>query len=183
MIVEEVEQREESATDRPRLKCCSADWGIVDLRGRRRRRLVQIGTDRLGLITALDLSKAGDLAEALCRDWGFRIVHQKRRRHLLLETEIPSHQRIPIPDHDPIRLRTLNSILRLVVRHGNKYSANWSRSGGFGGGGWNRYGYGSVTGPYGNTYSRKLLPARVTMAGGSVLGSPAPFLLVKLPSG
>jgi hypothetical protein len=29
-----------------------------------------------------------------------------------------------------------------------------SRSGGFGGGGWNRYGYGSITGPYGNTYSR-----------------------------
>jgi hypothetical protein len=29
-----------------------------------------------------------------------------------------------------------------------------SRSGGFGGGGWNCYGYGSITGPYGNTYSR-----------------------------
>ena len=60
--------------------------------------------------------KGSDLAKALCRDWGYRIVHQEGS-HLILHTEIPSHQRISIPDHNPIRLGTLNSILRLVARH------------------------------------------------------------------
>ncbi len=42
--------------------------------------------------------KGSDLAKALCRDWGYRIVHQEGS-HLILQTEIPSHQRISIPDH------------------------------------------------------------------------------------
>jgi hypothetical protein len=51
--------------------------------------------------------KGSDLAKALCRDWGYRIVHQEGS-YLILQTEIPSHQRISIPDHNPIRLGTLN---------------------------------------------------------------------------
>jgi len=60
--------------------------------------------------------KGGDLVKALCRDWNYRIVHQEGS-HVILETEVPFHQRIPIPDHNPIRIGTLNSILRLVARH------------------------------------------------------------------
>ena len=44
--------------------------------------------------------RGSDLAKALCRDWGYRIVHQEGS-HLILQTEIPSHQRIPIPDMAP----------------------------------------------------------------------------------
>jgi hypothetical protein len=48
--------------------------------------------------------KGSDLAKALCRDWGYSIAHQEGS-HLILQTEIPSHQRIPIPDHNPIRYK------------------------------------------------------------------------------
>ena len=33
--------------------------------------------------------KGSDLAKALCRNWGYRIVHQEGS-HLILQTEIPS---------------------------------------------------------------------------------------------
>jgi len=35
----------------------------------------------------------------------------------MLQTDTPSHQRIPVPDHNPVRIGTLNSILRLVATH------------------------------------------------------------------
>jgi predicted RNA binding protein YcfA (HicA-like mRNA interferase family) len=57
-----------------------------------------------------------DLAQALCRDWGYRIVHQEGS-HIIVQTDEPSHQRLAIPNHNPVRLGTLNSILRLVARH------------------------------------------------------------------
>jgi predicted RNA binding protein YcfA (HicA-like mRNA interferase family) len=60
--------------------------------------------------------KGGDLAKTLCRDWAYRVVNQEGS-HIILQTETPSHQRIAIPDHNPVRLGTLNSILRLVARH------------------------------------------------------------------
>ena len=56
------------------------------------------------------------LVKVLCRDWAYRVVHQEGS-HIILDTEEPSHQRIPIPDHNPIRIGTLNTILRLVSRH------------------------------------------------------------------
>ena len=56
------------------------------------------------------------LVKALCRDWGYRVVNQEGS-HIILQTEIPTHQRIPVPDHDPVRIGTLNSILRLVASH------------------------------------------------------------------
>jgi hypothetical protein len=34
-----------------------------------------------------------------------------------LQTEDPSHQRLPVPAHEFLRIGTLNSILRLVATH------------------------------------------------------------------
>ncbi len=56
------------------------------------------------------------LVKVLCRDWGYYKVHQEGS-HIILQTDAPSHQRIPVPDHHPLRIGTLNSILRLVAAH------------------------------------------------------------------
>ena len=37
------------------------------------------------------------LVKVLSRDWGYRVVHQEGS-HIILDTEEPSHQRIPIPE-------------------------------------------------------------------------------------
>ena len=37
--------------------------------------------------------------------------------HIIIETEDPSHQRLSMPDHDTLRLGTLNAILRAVATH------------------------------------------------------------------
>ena len=52
----------------------------------------------------------------MCRSWNYRTVHQAGS-HVILETEIPGHQRIPVPDHAFLRIGTLNGILRLVAAH------------------------------------------------------------------
>jgi predicted RNA binding protein YcfA (HicA-like mRNA interferase family) len=57
-----------------------------------------------------------DLAQALCREWGYRITHQEGS-HLVLETQEPSHQRLAVPAHKSLRVGTLNAILRTVARH------------------------------------------------------------------
>jgi len=56
------------------------------------------------------------LAQALCKHWEYRVVHQVGS-HIILETETPGHQRLPIPDHGSLRIGTLNAILRLVSEH------------------------------------------------------------------
>jgi predicted RNA binding protein YcfA (HicA-like mRNA interferase family) len=56
------------------------------------------------------------LAKALCKHWDYWQVHQEGS-HIILQTDKPSHQRLPVPDHNPIRIGTLNSILRLVATH------------------------------------------------------------------
>jgi predicted RNA binding protein YcfA (HicA-like mRNA interferase family) len=56
------------------------------------------------------------LANALCRIWGYQIVHQVGS-HIVLETQQPSHQRIAIPAHRVLRVGTLNAILRSVAEH------------------------------------------------------------------
>jgi predicted RNA binding protein YcfA (HicA-like mRNA interferase family) len=56
------------------------------------------------------------LANVLSRRWQYAKVHQVGS-HIILETLEPTHQRIAIPDHDPVRLGTLVSILRAVARH------------------------------------------------------------------
>lgn len=57
-----------------------------------------------------------ELADHLCRNWDYRIVHQEGS-HIVLETERPSHQRIAIPAHRTLRVGTLSAILRSVARH------------------------------------------------------------------
>jgi len=52
----------------------------------------------------------------LCRRWRYAKVHQVGS-HIILETSEPARQRISIPDHDPLRLGTLISILRSVAQH------------------------------------------------------------------
>jgi predicted RNA binding protein YcfA (HicA-like mRNA interferase family) len=56
------------------------------------------------------------LANVLCRRWQYAKVHQVGS-HVILETADPTRQRIAIPEHDPIRLGTLISILRAVAQH------------------------------------------------------------------
>jgi len=56
------------------------------------------------------------LADLLCRRWQYSKVHQVGS-HINLETSEPTHHRIAIPDHHPLRLGTLSSILRAVARH------------------------------------------------------------------
>ncbi len=56
------------------------------------------------------------LAAVLCRKWQYAKVHQVGS-HIILETNEPTHHRIAIPDHNPLRLGTFNSILRAVAGH------------------------------------------------------------------
>jgi len=60
-----------------------------------------------------DLSGA-QLIDALCRSYGYRRVHQVGS-HVILETNTPTHHRIAVPNHDSLRVGTLNSILRAVA--------------------------------------------------------------------
>ena len=62
-----------------------------------------------------DLSGA-DLCKALCREHGYVFVHQEGS-HIILQTQTPLHQRISIPNHNPLRVGTLNAILRVVAAH------------------------------------------------------------------
>lgn len=56
------------------------------------------------------------LADRLVRHWQYSRIHQSGS-HIILETENPSHQRIAVPDHNPLRIGTFNSILRAVANH------------------------------------------------------------------
>lgn len=55
-----------------------------------------------------------ELADALCRHWDYREVHQSGS-HIILETENPSHQRIAVPAYRYLKLGTLNAILIIVA--------------------------------------------------------------------
>ena len=57
-----------------------------------------------------------DLADLLCRRWNYYQVHQVGS-HIILETLSPSNLRLAVPAHKPIRIGTLNSILRSVANH------------------------------------------------------------------
>jgi predicted RNA binding protein YcfA (HicA-like mRNA interferase family) len=56
------------------------------------------------------------LVKTLCQRWKYAKVHQAGS-HIILETSEPAHQRIAIPDHHPLRLGTLSSILRTGAQH------------------------------------------------------------------
>jgi predicted RNA binding protein YcfA (HicA-like mRNA interferase family) len=62
-----------------------------------------------------DLSGA-QLVKVLCREWGYHQLHQEGS-HVILETESPAHQRLSVPNHNPLRVGTLNSIVRTVATH------------------------------------------------------------------
>jgi predicted RNA binding protein YcfA (HicA-like mRNA interferase family) len=64
-----------------------------------------------------DLS-GSELVKMLSKNWGCVKVNQEGS-HIILQTETPSRQRISVPDHNPVRVGTLNSILRMVSRHKN----------------------------------------------------------------
>ena len=53
------------------------------------------------------------LADALCRQFGYRQIHQVGS-HIVLQCDEPKHHRLAIPNHRPLRLGTLNAILRAV---------------------------------------------------------------------
>ncbi|HUH62044.1 MAG TPA: type II toxin-antitoxin system HicA family toxin, partial [Terracidiphilus sp.] len=55
-----------------------------------------------------------DLIKHLCKHWAYERVHQVGS-HVILQTEQPSHHRIAIPEHSPLRIGTLNSILSSVA--------------------------------------------------------------------
>ena len=57
-----------------------------------------------------------DLADHLIRGWQYRETHQTGS-HIMLRTEHPSGQTLPIPAHKPLRLGTLAAILRMVTEH------------------------------------------------------------------
>jgi predicted RNA binding protein YcfA (HicA-like mRNA interferase family) len=59
-----------------------------------------------------------ELVKTLCRDWDYTELKHEGS-HIILQTEKPSPQRISVPDHAPLRVGTLNTILRLVSRHKN----------------------------------------------------------------
>ncbi|MTJ50335.1 type II toxin-antitoxin system HicA family toxin [Dolichospermum sp. UHCC 0259] len=60
--------------------------------------------------------KGSDLVQTLCKTWDYKIVNQEGI-HIILETETPAHHRLCVPDHNPLRVGTLNSILAAVSRH------------------------------------------------------------------
>jgi predicted RNA binding protein YcfA (HicA-like mRNA interferase family) len=60
-----------------------------------------------------DLSGA-ELIKLLCKHFGYRRVNQEGS-HVILETSEPRQHRISIPDHAPLRIGTLNAVLRAVA--------------------------------------------------------------------
>ena len=60
-----------------------------------------------------DLSGA-ELIKLLCKHFGYRRVNQEGS-HVILETAEPRQHRISIPDHAPLRIGTLNAILRAIA--------------------------------------------------------------------
>ncbi len=58
------------------------------------------------------------MVKALCQHCGYVRLHQEGS-HIILQMERPTHHRLSVPDHSPLRLGTLNAILNAVARaHG-----------------------------------------------------------------
>ncbi|MGK0240677.1 MAG: putative RNA binding protein YcfA (HicA-like mRNA interferase family) [Candidatus Pelagisphaera sp.] len=57
-----------------------------------------------------------ELAKGLCKGWEYAKVKQVGS-HIILQTEEPSSHRISVPAHSPLRVGTLNAILRSVAAH------------------------------------------------------------------
>jgi predicted RNA binding protein YcfA (HicA-like mRNA interferase family) len=55
-----------------------------------------------------------ELVRILCARWAYQEVNQVGS-HIILQTETPQHHRLSVPDHKPLRIGTLNAILRQVA--------------------------------------------------------------------
>ena len=55
---------------------------------------------------------AADLIGVLCRHFSY--TRGQVGSHVILETDEPTHHRIAIPNHNPLRIGTLSSILNAV---------------------------------------------------------------------
>ena len=62
-----------------------------------------------------DLSGA-QLVKVLCGNWSYRVIHPEGS-HIILQTDTPSHQRLSVPNHNPLRVGTLNGIVRVEIVH------------------------------------------------------------------
>jgi predicted RNA binding protein YcfA (HicA-like mRNA interferase family) len=60
-----------------------------------------------------DLSGA-ELIKLLCKHHGYCQLDQEGS-HVILQTETPRHHRLAVPNHNPLRIGTLNAILRAVA--------------------------------------------------------------------
>ena len=56
---------------------------------------------------------AAELIKILCKDYGYRRINQEGS-HVILEANTPRQHRISIPNHSPLRIGTLNAVLRAV---------------------------------------------------------------------
>jgi predicted RNA binding protein YcfA (HicA-like mRNA interferase family) len=59
-----------------------------------------------------------DLIAHLSKHWGYAKVHQVGS-HVILQTEEPSHHRVAVPAHKPLKIGTLNAILSSIAAHKN----------------------------------------------------------------
>jgi predicted RNA binding protein YcfA (HicA-like mRNA interferase family) len=50
----------------------------------------------------------------LCSRWDYRQVNQEGS-HIILQTDTPRSHRLSVPEHKPLRIGTLNAILRAVA--------------------------------------------------------------------
>ena len=57
-----------------------------------------------------------ELADHLIRHWQYREGRQVGS-HIILRTDIPTGQTLPVPAHKPMRAGTLAAILRMVAEH------------------------------------------------------------------
>jgi predicted RNA binding protein YcfA (HicA-like mRNA interferase family) len=64
-----------------------------------------------------DLSGA-ELIQILCKHFDYHRVNQEGS-HVILQTDSPTHHRLAVPAHNPLRLGTLNAILRAVAKNKN----------------------------------------------------------------
>jgi predicted RNA binding protein YcfA (HicA-like mRNA interferase family) len=56
------------------------------------------------------------LVKHLCKRWEYQKIHQVGS-HIILQTEHPTPHRIAVPEHNPLRIGTLNAILSAVAAH------------------------------------------------------------------
>jgi len=55
-----------------------------------------------------------ELIKLLCKHFGYRCVNQEGS-HVILVTDEPRSHRISVSDHSPLRVGTLNAIIRAVA--------------------------------------------------------------------